>query len=53
MSTRQLTKEQAQLLVDTHEIEMLMQNDEEVELLEEHNPELLEAYETLIEIAES
>lgn len=46
-----LTKEQAQLLVDTHELDVLIQNEEEVELLEENNPELLEAYETLLEIA--
>lgn len=48
-----LTKEQAQLIVDTHELDVLMDNDEEVDLLEQHNPELLDAYRVLIDIAES
>lgn len=39
-----LTRGQAQLLCDTHEVVSLLDNEEEIELLEENNPELLEAY---------
>lgn len=46
-----LTQEQAQLLCDSHEIYSLLDNEEEVELLEIHNPELLEAYFALHRIA--
>lgn len=52
MSKPTLTKEQARILIDIHEIDMLLDNVEEVELLEENNPELLEAYHALIKIAE-
>lgn len=49
----QLTKEQAILLIDTHEIMQVMESQEEMELLKAHNPELLEAYEVLLNIANS
>jgi len=46
-----LTQEQAALICDAHEIEQLLDNTEEVELLEENNPELLEAYMALHNMA--
>lgn len=46
-----LTQEQAQLLVDAHEVAQLMDNEEEVELLKENNPEMLDAYRALLAIA--
>lgn len=49
----QLTKEQAILLVDTHDVMQVMESQEEMELLKAHNPELLEAYEVLLNIANS
>lgn len=39
-----LTAKQARLICDAHDIDALLDNDEEVFLLEENNPELLEAY---------
>lgn len=42
-----LNKQQAQLLVEAHEIDSLLENEEEVELLEDNNPELLTAYRAL------
>lgn len=39
-----LTREQAQLLCDAHEVVSLLDNEEEIELLESNNLELLEAY---------
>lgn len=47
-----MTKEQAQLLVETHEIDRLMENEEERELLRDNNPELFEAYEALLVLAD-
>lgn len=46
-----MTKEQAQILCDTHEVDSLLENEEEIELLEANNPELLEAYRALFRIA--
>lgn len=46
-----LTKDQAQMLCDAHEVDSLLENDEEIELLEANNPELLEAYRTLSRMA--
>lgn len=46
-----LTEEHAATLVDTFEIEETLRNDEEVGLLETHNPLLLEAMEALHEYA--
>lgn len=46
-----LTKEQAQLLCDAHEVYSLLENEEEIELLEANNPELLEAYYALHRLA--
>lgn len=42
-----MTKEQAQMLCDAHEVDSLLENKEERELLEANNPELLEAYRAL------
>lgn len=44
---------QAMQLAEAHEVEQLLSNEEEVELLEEHNPELLEAYRALWALANS
>lgn len=46
-----LTPEQARLILDAHEIEALLDNEEEADLLEQHNPELLHAYLDLQRIA--
>ena len=46
-----LTPEQAMLICDAHELFQLMDNEEEVELLEDNNPELLEAYTELLNMA--
>jgi len=48
-----MTKEQARLIMEAHEIESTLNDEEEVDLLEENNPELLAAYEALRELAES
>jgi hypothetical protein len=45
-----LTKEQAQNIVDAHEINL--DDGEETELLEANNPELADAYRALLAIAE-
>jgi hypothetical protein len=47
-----ITTEQAQAIMDAHEISAMLQNDEERELLEVNNPELYEAYQTLEKIAD-
>ena len=46
-----LTKEQAQLLCDAHEVVSMLGNEEEMELLEANNPELAEAYYALHRLA--
>ena len=46
-----LTPEQAMLICDAHELFQLMDNEEEVELMEDNNPELLEAYTELLNMA--
>ncbi len=46
-----MTKEQAQLILDACSIESTLDNEGEVELLREQNPELLDAYEALKLIA--
>lgn len=46
-----LSQKQAQLIVDAHDIETLMDNEEENELLFECNRGLHEAYHVLIKIA--
>ena len=48
-----LTPEQAQAISDAHEIQTMLNNEEEFELLKANNPELLEAYQALVKIAES
>jgi hypothetical protein len=49
---RTLTQEQARLIMDAHEIEALLNNEEETDLLEQHNPELLDAYLNLQGVAD-
>lgn len=49
---RTLTQEQAQMIMDAHELEALLNNEEETDLLEQHNPELLDAYLNLQGIAD-
>ncbi len=46
-----MTKEQAQLILDACNIGATLDNEGEVEMLREHNPELLDAYEALKLIA--
>lgn len=46
-----LTQKQARLLCYAHEVYSLLDNEEEIEMLEENNPELLEAYYALHRIA--
>ena len=41
----------ARVLCDAHELNSLLDDEEERTLLEEQNPELLAAYETLIALA--
>jgi len=47
-----ITKKQACALVDAHEIQSMLENEEEAELLKENNPELFDAYVLLLDIAE-
>jgi len=46
-----LTPSQAQHILDAYDIDVMMQNEEEVDLLMVNNPDLLEAYNVLREIA--
>ena len=46
-----MTKEQAKILVNTHEVQELMDNEEEIELLEQNNPGLADAYRALLDLA--
>ena len=46
-----LTKEQAQELIDAHEVDTVLDNEEERDLLESNNPSLLAAYVALRLIA--
>lgn len=46
-----LSKDEAQAIVDAHEIR-LEEGDEETELLRENNPELYAAYERILKIAD-
>ncbi len=46
------TARDAQMIVEAHEIDMLLDDCYEVEMLQEHNPELLGAYERLAAMAE-
>ena len=52
MNRVMLTKAEARCLVEAHEIETTMQNEEEAELLEANNPELFAAYQRLLKIAD-
>lgn len=46
-----LTKEHVQLIIEAHEIRM-DEDDEETQLLDQHNPELADAYRELLAFAE-
>ena len=46
-----ITQQQARLICEAHEVYALLDNEEEIELLENNNPELLEAYYALHRIA--
>lgn len=46
-----LTEDQARLLCEEMGVFELLQNEEEVELLKDNNPQLLEAYSDLYETA--
>ena len=48
-----ITKEQAQILCDAHDVYAMLASDEEIEILEVNNPVLLEAYLALRQIAEA
>jgi hypothetical protein len=50
--SRFLTQSQARMIMDAHEIEALLDNEEETDLLEQHNPDLLDAYLNLQGIAD-
>lgn len=51
MNRVMLTQEEAQAIVDAHEIR-LDDGDEETELLRENNPELFAAYQRILKIAD-
>lgn len=46
-----MTKEQAQLIIDTHEIDRVFDDAEEFEMLKDNHPDLLDAYRALMLIA--
>ena len=46
-----LTPKQAQRLCDALDLDDLLENEEEIELLKVHNPELLAAYQALHRLA--
>jgi hypothetical protein len=48
-----MDKEQAREIVEAHEIEALMGNEEEVGMLKEQNAPLYEAYLALLELADN
>lgn len=45
--SHQLTKQQALAIIEAHDINNVLNDEEEVELLEGQNPEMLEAYRVL------
>jgi len=47
-----VTKKQAQEIINAHEIDSILSNEEEVECLNDNNPRLLLAYRALIKYAE-
>ena len=50
--SRFLTQEQAKLILEAYEIDCLLDNEEETDMLEQHNPDLLHAYTELQAIAD-
>jgi hypothetical protein len=51
--TLALTPAEANLLCEAHEVHALLANSEELEILEDNNPDLLRAYEKLVAISKS
>ena len=47
-----MSPEQAAELYFAHDVGLLLDNEEEIELLEQHNPLLLEAYRALAKFSE-
>lgn len=47
------SKEQAKLIIEAHDINECIEDEEEVQCLEEHNPELLQAYYAILDFANS
>lgn len=47
-----LTRDQAQLLCEAHDVHLLLDDEDEADRLEQHNPNLLHAYLTLQAIAD-
>lgn len=41
----------ARLIIDAHEIDRIFSDEEELELIEENNPDLLESYRRLMDVA--
>jgi hypothetical protein len=48
----QLTRDMAQLICDAHELYVILADEDEVDQLERHQPDLLTAYEVLRAIAD-
>ena len=46
-----MNKQQAALIIEAHEIAQLFDNEEEMEMLRENNPDLLDAYEAFCNFA--
>jgi hypothetical protein len=51
MNSIRLTPEEARMLIEIHEIDSFMADEEEVDCLEANNPQLLLAYRKLMQIA--
>lgn len=47
-----MTSDQAQLIIEAHSINEILDNEEEVELLEKQGPDILRAYKALKRIAD-
>lgn len=45
------TKEHAKLIIEAHDVMSFTDNEEEADLLEKHNPALLEAYLAILDFA--
>ena len=49
--SNELTKEQAMMIVEAHEVASIIEDGEERDMLRENNPDLLDAYEALLRVA--